>query len=69
MTNQHDRELMLLSTRLNTVRHLLRERAYSTWALDYWRTVEQQLERRWNMLSRGVQVYSTKQDEEQSWML
>lgn len=67
MTNQYDRELYLLSSRLNTVRVLLRERAYSTWALDYWRSVERQLERRWNLMSSGIEIKANPR-EEHEWM-
>lgn len=69
MTNQHDRELYLLSNRLNTVRELLRERAVSTWALDYWRTVENQLERRWDLMIKNIEVRSNRPPKEQEWML
>ncbi len=69
MTNQYDRELWLLSNRLNTVRELLRERAVSIWAMDYWRTVESQLERRWDLMIKNIEVKSNKKVKEPEWML
>jgi len=69
MTNQHDRELWLLSNRLNTVRGLLRERAVSSWALDYWKSVESQLERRWDLLSKNIEIRSNRSHKEQEWIL
>lgn len=68
MTNQYDRELWLLSNRLNVVRDLLRERAVSSWALDYWRTVEGQLERKWDLLIKNIEVRSPQSPKEQEWM-
>jgi hypothetical protein len=54
--SQRDFEIDQLAHRLEIVRELTRSRQLGAWARDHWRTVERQLERKWQFLKTDVIV-------------
>jgi hypothetical protein len=54
--SQQHREIDQLAHRLQVVRELSRSNRLGAWARDHWRTVERQLERKWQFLKTDMRM-------------
>lgn len=54
--SQKHREIDQLAHRLQVVRELSRSNRLGAWARDHWRTVERQLERKWQFLKTDMRM-------------